>query len=151
MTPASDTKLAMPIVLLSYVLTLCSLALLADTGVIEPWLQRLHALPMGDKTLHLLLAGSLCLVVNLTMIGRMPTRRLHAVALGTLATLVAVTLEEFSNLLVAFRGFSLADLAANYLGVLIVGVLPIAAWLAMHSARTRSESTLSETSNIAIR
>ena len=45
--------------------------------------------------------------------------------------LTVATVEELSNLLVACRTWSPADLAANYLGVLCLGILPIAAkqWL----------------------
>lgn len=127
----------MPFVLISYVLALGYLVVLADRGELEPWLLWLHSLPLGDKTLHLLLAGTLCLVANLTLVGRLPGRRWLAIGLGTGLTLLGVTAEEFSNLLVVHRGFSLADLAANYLGVLFIGVLPVISWLALRQPTPR--------------
>ena len=78
-----------------YGLILGTIALAADTGYLNDLLNHAHLIPYGDKAIHF-----------------------------TLVALVA-TMEECSNAWTPYRTCSLGDLAANYLGVVAVGVLPL--------------------------
>jgi VanZ family protein len=102
---------------------------LADAGRLGV-LAYVNRIPFGDKIGHFALYGTLALLVNLSLFRWKPAwnRVWIAVVSGvTLALLIGV--EEFSQQLFAERTFSLADLAASYLGVLFFG------WLAVQFRR----------------
>jgi VanZ family protein len=95
----------------------------ADLGWAQPLFLLVERLPGGDKTGHFLLVGLLGFFVN--MAAGTPARG-ALVSRASLFLLVVVTLEEVSQLFLHFRGFSLADLAADYAGLLSFG------WLAAY-------------------
>ncbi|NDJ78220.1 MAG: trypsin [Chloroflexi bacterium] len=89
--------------------------------------------PGGDKTGHFLLMGMLSLLVNISLGAARVERSPVPVLRGSLLVTVLVTLEEFSQLWLAARGFSLLDLAADYAGILVGG------WLAVWLVARRQE------------
>jgi len=95
----------------------------ADSGTMPHFLAGLYNYPGGDKIGHFFLMGSLALLINLAF----PAWRLRAchqaVPAGSLLTAAVITLEECSQVLFPTRTFSLADLTADYLGIIIIGII----------------------------
>jgi VanZ family protein len=83
-------------------------------------------LPYADKAGHFILYGILALLMNLTLSRSFPlhSRKWVAVVSGLILALL-IGLEEWSQQYFANRTFSLADLGASYLGVIVFS------WLAM--------------------
>ena len=75
-----------------------------------------------------MLFGLLALVINLALVGRSTSLR-RTIVTGSAIALIVATVEEYSNRFIAVRDWSLGDLAANYLGVLCLGVLPFLPWM----------------------
>ena len=122
----------------SYIVLLAVVTWLADTGELRDILRQLHAVPWGDKMLHFTLVGTLALLVNLSIrtIWRWPLW--PSVVPGTLLVTIAATAEECSNIVVVARNWSPADLAANYLGIVCVGIVPM---LVLHNmGRSETEA-----------
>jgi VanZ family protein len=91
---------------------------LADLGRLG-FLSALVNLPFGDKIGHFVLYGILTLLLDLTLFRALPTRRPIRIAFFVGLTLAfLIGLEEYSQQFFANRTFSLADLAASYLGVI---------------------------------
>ena len=89
--------------------------------------------PFSDKLAHFFLAGVFSLLVNLTLrASRVRVGSVHLL-LGSLILLPLAALEEFSQIVMAHRIFSLQDLAANCIGIIAFG------WIA--SARMKILST----------
>lgn len=113
-------------ILSAYVLIGAAIAVLADLGQYPPGIRELHGMPMGDKLLHLLFSGGLALALNCWLIGGGWARPWRALTWGTLVAAALCTAEEATNLITPHRGAELLDLAANYLGILLIGAAPIA-------------------------
>lgn len=126
----------MTILAVCYSLALIALLVGADFGALRPIHDFVHAFGELDKVIHFLLYGGLALVVNSALLR--PSRGLPArsIVTGTIFVLIAATFEEYSNMLVPCRGWSLGDLVANYLGILAIGVAPFIClrceWIAAH-------------------
>jgi polysaccharide biosynthesis protein VpsQ len=110
---------------LVYAMCLIALVFVVDTGWLPAVSLWIHEVPMLDKVIHFSLYGTLALVVNLALASRDRRSLVRAVVLGSLFAIIVSTTDEFSNRFIAVRDWSLGDLAANYLGVLCVGILPI--------------------------
>ena len=110
---------------LLYAIAMAALVCAADAG----WLLRLtdfvHDWPHLDKVIHFTLYGVLALLANLAILGTGRWSALRSIVTGSVLVLIVATVEEYSNQFVAIRDYSLGDLAANYLGILVVGVLPL--------------------------
>ena len=80
----------------------------------------------GDKVLHFSVVGTLALLLNLSFESATCCESRCGAFLqwGSLIMFCIATVEEFSQLAIANRTFSLADLACNYLGIMILGSLP---------------------------
>jgi VanZ family protein len=111
---------------LAYAFGILTLLVLADFGALRPVVDALSGYRHLDKLVHFVMYGSLALVVNAALAGRAGWSLLRAIVTGSTIVLIASTVDEYSNLLVPERGWSLADLAANFLGVACLGVVP---WL----------------------
>ena len=85
-----------------------------------------NQIPGRDKTGHFVLMGVFALLVTSSI----PDRRLRlgslAVPAGVPLVLVAVTLEEVSQIWLEHRRFSYADLVSSYAGILAFGALAAA-------------------------
>jgi len=104
----------------------------ATFGWAEPVFAFVRQVPGSDKIAHVLLLGTMSLLLNLSLgcrrtrlVGRSPLT-------GSLVLAVLITIEEFSQIWVPTRSFSLGDLACNYLGIVLSG------WLAARIHRRRS-------------
>jgi VanZ family protein len=106
-----------------FILFLIGVVLVADAGLGPKLFVFLDHIPGGDKTGHLALMGTLSFLVNRSL-SAARTRVLSVRVLkGSLIVAVIVTLEEFSQLFLHNRGFSLVDLAADYVGIILFGQL----------------------------
>ena len=108
-----------------FALAFLAIILLADIGCMPPFLASLYSFPYGDVLGHFLLVGALAFLVNLGLSNKTVILRSKKILLGSLLLAVLMTLEELAQLFFPARTFSLLDLAASYLGILIFS------WLAM--------------------
>lgn len=113
---------------LLYGLLLLTAVFLADLGLLPPFVQGIHDLPHADKVIHFLAYGTLALLANATLGIHRHWPLSRAIVIGSTLVAILATLDEGSNMLVAHRSWSLGDLAANYLGIFCVGILPLLAW-----------------------
>lgn len=119
------------------------LTYLADSGKgMRLWLA-VERIPYGDKIGHLLLMGLLAFLVNMSL--RCERIKLLSVLKGSAIVWVLVTLEEWSQLLFSRRSFSLQDLAADYIGIILFGQLAL--WVFNRSERKNSPIGMSTTSS----
>jgi polysaccharide biosynthesis protein VpsQ len=103
--------------------------ILADLGKLEiPGF--INRIPHGDKAGHFILYGILTLLIDLSLFRSLPnqSRNLLAVKCGLIFALL-IGLEEYSQQFFSSRTFSLADLFASYLGVIIFS------WVGLQSHR----------------
>lgn len=93
-----------------------------DTQFIFDWLR---ALPGGDKLGHFLILGGFAFVLNHSLRCRTVALGGRPVLLGSLIVFLLALAEETSQLFIPGRTFDLLDLAADALGILILGRLPL--------------------------
>ena len=111
-----------------YIAFIIGIIALADRGMMPGWMTGCAEFPYGDNVGHFILFGILSLVCTVaTRFKRV--RFLGPFFLGCAVTLVFVTLEEFSQLLIPSRTFSLSDLAADYAGIGLIGQLLCSKWI----------------------
>lgn len=89
-----------------------------DTQSIFSWIQ---VLPGGDKLGHFLILGGFAFVLNHALRCRTVTLGGKPVLLGSLVVLTLAAAEETSQLFIPGRTFDLLDLAADALGIWLVG------------------------------
>ena len=111
----------------AYALGLAAFLLMVDFGALRDIALYVNNTFLLDKVVHFTLFGVLALLANATLLHRSRSPA-AAIATGSVIVFVVSTLEEISNGFVAFRTCSLADLAANYLGIICLGILPLLAW-----------------------
>ena len=87
----------------------------ADRGMLWMLYDWFEKHPGADKVGHFFLFGSLAYVLTRALGGRF--------LLGGLLVAVGVTLEECSQIWIPSRSFDLKDLAANYAGIALAGLL----------------------------
>ena len=98
---------------------------LADTDRLG-FLKLINHLPLGDKLGHFVLYGILALLMNLTLLrSSVFQNRPWVVVISTLILAILIGIEEVSQRSLATRTFSLGDLTASYLGVLVFSWLAI--------------------------
>jgi VanZ family protein len=97
-----------------------------DTQTNFSWIQ---ALPGGDKLGHFLILGGFAFVLNHALRCRTVTLGGKPLLLGNLVVLLLATAEETSQLFIPSRTFDLLDLAADALGIWLVGRLACRACL----------------------
>ncbi|HEX6034283.1 MAG TPA: VanZ family protein [Anaerolineales bacterium] len=108
-----------------FTLFIVLIIILADTGNLGI-LAGLYHIPFADKAGHFILYGILALLINLTLFRTVPNQnRVWVAAISGLILILLIGIEEFSQRSFANRTFSLEDLTASYLGVLVFS------WLAM--------------------
>lgn len=95
----------------------------ADVGLGRTLFTFLEHVPGGDKTGHFVLMGVLSLLVNLSLGAARVTLGPVSALKGSLIVAALVTLEELSQVFLAYRGFSLLDLAADFAGIVLFGRL----------------------------
>jgi VanZ family protein len=106
-----------------FVIVLILIVIAANLGLAPSLFAFLTHIPYGDKVGHFVLMGTLSLLVNLSLrADRVQIGPLVPLK-GSLIVLAIVTVEEFSQLFLRFRGFSLIDLGFDYAGILACGKL----------------------------
>jgi VanZ family protein len=96
----------------------------ADLGYLRWVLWLVNRVDNLDKVLHFLLIGTLTYLVTTSLIQTFPKTNINWIVISSIAFFLFVfTLEEISQGPIRGRDFSLEDLAANYLGILIFGFL----------------------------
>ncbi|OQX17129.1 MAG: hypothetical protein BWK76_10580 [Desulfobulbaceae bacterium A2] len=103
-----------------FVLLVCCVVL-ADLGALPRVVRAVCNFPGGDKLGHFLLMGTLALLLNRALPGRKVGVWGRSFGWGTVAVAALVVPEEFSQLAMTQRTFSLMDLVADYLGILVLG------------------------------
>ncbi len=131
-SPADDD--CMNFVTLAYAVGMATLLLMADFGALRDVALFISHTFLLDKAIHFAMYGLLALLINASLLHRSQSRTFGTIATGSILVVIVSTLEECSNAFVVFRTCSLADLAANYLGIVCLGILPLVAW-----RRTQSE------------
>ena len=94
---------------------------LANVGLVYEVFPFINFVPGQDKTGHFILMGIMAFLANLSLCGRWVECYRVRLYLGSLIVLICVVAEESSQLLMAARGFDLGDLAADLLGIIILG------------------------------
>ena len=101
-------------------LFLSALIISVDLGKLGFLVLLEDSIPFGDKLLHFFLIGILSFLVNRTVLELVPWySQKRSSLIFTLSLIAIFTLEEASQIFIPGRNASLADLAANYAGILI--------------------------------
>jgi polysaccharide biosynthesis protein VpsQ len=106
-----------------YIVILAGIIFIAGTKSTRSVLNFVGNIPYGDKLGHFFLMGFLSFLVNLVFSARNVGFGKIRYLLGSLIVLVVVTIEEFSQLFIRGRTFSVSDLIADFLGIFIFGEL----------------------------
>ncbi len=107
-----------------FTLFILAIIVLADLGIIEPYLRWLTRVG-GDKVGHFVLFGLLNFFLIQAFLSRSKENHNRVILTVSLILAVLVGLEEWSQSLFPTRTMSLTDLLASYAGITIFG---IAAW-----------------------
>ena len=98
------------------------LIVLADADLLPDFINAIYDFPNGDKVGHFILYGLLNFFITRAFLSSLPTRRGGWVTLSVgLILALFVALEEFSQKYFASRTFSLLDLTASLLGIIVGG------------------------------
>ena len=112
-----------------FTLFIILIIVLADRGQLGI-LRLVNQIPFGDKAGHFILYGILVFLIDLSLFRSLPFRspKLVVVTSGLILAIL-IGLEEFSQQFFASRTFSLRDLIASYLGVILFS------WLALRTKK----------------
>ena len=100
------------------------LIVLADADLLPDFINTIYDFPNGDKVGHFILYGLLNFFITRAFLSALPTRRGGWVTLSVgLILALFVALEEFSQMFFVARTFSLLDLTASFLGIVIGGLV----------------------------
>ncbi len=124
----------MKLVIVIFVGLLAGIVISADHGALPDFVQVLYSFPGGDKAGHFLLMGTLSALINFGLWTRSVPLSFRGFILGNILVMIAVTLEEISQLWFRTRTFSLLDLSFDYAGILC------GAYLASLMSRRRQSS-----------
>lgn len=94
-----------------------SLIVVADSGGAGRVWDFVGRVPCGDKLGHLVLVGTLSLLLNLLLEGRRAPGRCSRILLGSAVLLIVMTLEEGSQAFIPHRSFDPLDWLANVVGI----------------------------------
>lgn len=118
-----------------------SIIAIADNRHLPSFLRAIYDFPFGDKVGHFILFGIFSFTANLALSGLTDhkAQKSHFIILNA-AILAAVTIEEFSQLFLVMRNFSLFDLFSGYAGIVCFAILAQKACAKMR----RERGTLTE-------
>lgn len=108
---------------LSFLSLIIGITIADNLGRLRNLINLIMAVPGGDKCGHAIFIGTLAFLLNYALAGRMIKIGSLKILLGCLIIAVAMTVEEFSQIWIPFRSFDLLDLAANYSGIAMAGLL----------------------------
>jgi len=116
-----------------FTLFILLIILFADLGFLNGPQRVMKSLPFGDKIGHFALIGTLSFLVISSLIQALPQQDPKQVAvIAGLILLFIFTVEEASQGPIRGRDASLADLSANYAGILVFSYL---AWISNNKRR----------------
>jgi VanZ family protein len=118
-----------------YVLILGMIVYAANQGTLSNYVSFYRELPFGDDLGHFFLMGFFSFLATMTS----HQHRVHVfktpLPVGAIVVLILVVAEEFSQIFIATRTFSLSDLTADFFGIVTF------AWLAIRfGVRPQEES-----------
>lgn len=108
-----------------FVLFIGGIITMVNLGIAKNTFSFIYYLPGGDKVAHFLLMGTLAFLVNSALSCKQFSIFSVPILLGSFLVLIFVTLEEFSQMFLETRTFSLKDLSADYLGIFFLGKLSL--------------------------
>lgn len=85
----------------------------------------IRGVPAGDKFGHFLLMGLFSFLLNTSLRCRTVAVCAKRLLLGSLIVVLAVTLEEVSQMFLRYRSFDPVDLLADYIGIWMFGRLAL--------------------------
>ena len=118
-------KLALLACLMGYASFMYWIISSANTKTDNGLLSLSASIPYGDKIGHFFVMGLLALLVNLLLNSRRQSIGKREFLLGSLIIAGIVTAEEFTQIFIPSRTFSLFDLVADYAGIMILGRLAV--------------------------
>ena len=124
----------------SFALFLVFIILVADLGLLNDFFLFINRLPYADTLGHFILLGLLSLLVSLGFSNARLQGSGPALLKSSLLIAGLITLEEFSQLFLANRRFSLLDLWANYAGIWLFGELGALVRKRLESNSTQPEA-----------
>lgn len=96
-----------------------------DMGIAKSFFRMIDEIPLGDKIGHFVLMGTLVLLVNLSLHCKKVRIGNFSIQKGLLIVTPIVMLEEFSQIFIASRQFSMGDIVADVLGLLFFSYLSV--------------------------
>ncbi|MBD3330775.1 trypsin [Candidatus Peregrinibacteria bacterium] len=97
--------------------------LVANHGLINKFFPLIVRIPFYDKIGHLFLMGISAFLVNYWLGAKKVKISSQKFLLGSLIVFSIVTIEEFSQIFLQFRTFSLSDMFFDYTGIFFFGKL----------------------------
>ena len=113
----------MKLITITFSVILIIIVIVANLGLGPTFFPIVYKIPWGDKIGHFLLIGTLSFLVNYVLSSRRVSVLSQSILLGSAIVLVIVTIEEFSQIFLDYRSFSIIDLAFDYSGILFFGYL----------------------------
>ena len=113
----SDMKILSAI----YISSIFLLIYRANNKALPVWIKFYREIPYGDKVGHFFIFGVFTLSLNILLSFRRISLFSKHFFVGSVITFAFITVEEISQLLLVNRNFSITDLLANYLGIMIIG------------------------------
>ena len=103
-----------------------TLILLADTGNLPHWVEAIYNFPNGDKLGHFILFGLLNFFITRAFLSSGPSKSpvWMTLSIGLILALL-IAFEEWTQQFFRFRTYSLVDLLASCLGLVVAG------WMAL--------------------
>jgi VanZ family protein len=104
-----------------FIVLLILIVIVANLGLSPQFFPFIYQIPWGDKLGHFILMGLLSFLLN--MITNAPRIQVFSLDILkiSLIVMIIVTIEEFSQLILKYRGFSPLDLIFDYTGIFIFG------------------------------
>lgn len=111
------------LLLIGFISFLSTIILLKNNNRGNVFFSLLYNIPYYDKIGHFNLMGILTFLAVISIAPNIPVNQPKSTLIVSSAVLVIIVLEEFSQILVPTRTFSLIDLLCDFLGVLFYGYL----------------------------
>lgn len=113
----------MLLITILFIIVLILIIVIANLGLGPTFFPFMYEISGADKVGHFLLIGILTFLVNIVLNRKMVKLLSRNVLLGSMIIMVIVTIEEFSQIFLQYRAFSLIDLLFDYLGIFVFGYL----------------------------
>lgn len=118
-----NRKITIWAVTAGFLLFIITVIIYADKGILPRPISLIYSYAWGDKLAHFVLIGLLAFLVNLSLSAKRLKVFSSSVLLGSFLVSIAVIIEEFSQLFISGRSFSLLDLTFDFLGIAAAGWL----------------------------